>query len=94
VRAQENQRAEWRRIQELTRVVYDGQTHGVWAQKLAVDELLTLARRRSEIITFLNEARRWFFNRRTEQGVDLAGYISDRLRKLNALSYLGDADQI
>ena len=55
VRSQENGRAEWRRIEELVQIVHHGSIRGLWAQKLAVEELLSLKRDHERIRRTLKE---------------------------------------
>ena len=78
VRSQENTRAEWRRIEELVQIVYNGASKGLWAQKLAVDELVSLKRRRDEILPILREASN-YFRSIDSPGVSLADHIDSRL---------------
>lgn len=80
VRAQENKRAEWRRIEELIQIVYNGSTKGLWAQKLAVDELVSLKRRRENIARVLSDAEQ-YFRRAAPNGNVLADHISEALKR-------------
>jgi hypothetical protein len=78
VRARENTRQEWKRVQELAHIVYDGTGHGYWAQKLAVEELLTIKPRRRQVVSLLREAAA-YFHRQTSLGAELARHIDDLL---------------
>ncbi len=78
VRSQENKRAEWRRVEELINIVHNGATQGVWGQKLAVDELMSLRRPRKYFIPILREASA-HFRRSGPMGIPVADHIDLRL---------------
>lgn len=80
VRVQENQRAEWRRMEELIQIVYNGSSKGLWAQKIAVDELTSLAGRHHNIHPILREAEH-FFRNGSPNGVALADHIAAALQR-------------
>jgi hypothetical protein len=75
---EENKRAEWRRVEELINIVYRGTVHGLWAQKLAVDELMTLKGCHAEIVPILREASD-FFRAGGGAGLRLADHIDGKL---------------
>ena len=78
VRSRENARAEWRRMEELVQIVHHGSAKGLWAQKLAVEELLTLKQHHERTRRILREASEYF---RSTDAVDsrLADHIDGRL---------------
>jgi hypothetical protein len=78
VRAQGNRRLEWKRIEELIQILHNGAITGLWAQKLAIDELVTIRRRRREIRTALRDASS-FFRDMGPAGASLAQHIDDKL---------------
>lgn len=79
VRSQENQRAEWRRIEELIQTVHKGSEKGLWAQKLAVAELVSLKGRRKSIDPILKDAEQFFLST-SPNGSFLAAYIAEALK--------------
>ena len=60
VRSAENNRAQWKRIEELMQIIHHGADTGLWAQKLAVEELLTIPGHRHRIMRVLSEAAAHF----------------------------------
>lgn len=78
VRSQENARAEWRRVEELVQIVHYGSAKGLWAQKLAVAELLSLKRHHDLARRILREAAE-HFRTTGASGSTLANYIEDKL---------------
>lgn len=80
IRMQENQRAEWKRMEELIEIIYNGHTKGIWAQKIAVDELTSLSGRRHNIRLVLRDAEQYFRNG-SASGVALADHISAALER-------------
>lgn len=79
VRSQENRRAEWRRIEELIQTVHNGSEKGLWAQKLAVAELVSLKSRRKNIDPILRDAEQFFLST-SSNGTLLAAYIAEALK--------------
>jgi hypothetical protein len=78
VRSRENSRAEWRRLEELVQIVHHGTDRGIWAQKLAVDEMLSLRRRKPQVQEVLRDAAR-HFRATGEPGLRLSDHIDKRL---------------
>ena len=52
----ESSRRDWERLQAIAQVMHDGQRKGLWAQRLAVQELRQLKTRRVEVLLLAQEA--------------------------------------
>lgn len=54
-RKREAERRDWERLQALAQVLFNGAKYGLWAQKLAVQELAQLKTKREQVLLLCKE---------------------------------------
>ena len=58
----EGSRRDWERLQQLAQILHNGTSAGVWAQKLAVEELSQLTSKKTQALLLANEALEFWQN--------------------------------
>lgn len=65
----ESERRDWERLQALAQVLHDGEGAGEWAQKLAIQELLSLRTKRVHALRLCREALDFWEGKGTRSSV-------------------------